>query len=301
MRRHQIQFHMYADDTQMYLTFKAKVSGAAETAKCSLETCVEEIRQWMSSNLLKLNDEKSEMLVISSRFSPPVSFPSLKIGDEEIETNTSVRNIGVQFDTGMSMVGHVGNVSRASFGEIRKLGSIRKFLTDDSTEILVHAFITSRVDYCNSLLIGLPKYLINRLQMVQNTAARVAKRVRKYDHITPVLFNLHWLPVEQRIQFKVLLTIYKVLHGIAPEYLQELVSRDMSVRRVEELVLKVPHTKMVNYGDRAFSVAGPELWNNLPVYIHTSHNVNTFKSKLKNYLFQIYYTKLGLSDDVKCL
>ena len=92
-------------------------------------------------------------------------------------------------------------------------------LSKESTEILIHAFVSSKLDHCNSLLYGLPAYQLAKLQVLQNTAARVVSLTRKYDHITPVLESLHWLPVKFRIVFKVLLLVYKALNGMAPPYL----------------------------------------------------------------------------------
>ena len=102
----------------------------------------------------------------------------------------------------------------------------------ECTEILVHAFVSSRLDYCNSLLHGSPKYVPQKLQRAQNAAARLIKLSRKYDHITPHLMDLHWLPIEYRIQFKILLLTYKTLNGLAPSYLSDLLQRYAPVRNL---------------------------------------------------------------------
>ena len=115
----------------------------------------------------------------------------------------------------------ISKICKSSHYHLRNIGKIRKYLDESSTETLIHAFVTSKLDYCNALLNGLPKYQINRLQLVLNTAARVVTHTRKFEHITPVLIGLHWLPVSYRITFKILLLTYKALNNLAPSYLSD--------------------------------------------------------------------------------
>ena len=148
-------------------------------------------------------------------------------------------------------------------------------------------------DHCNSLLHGLPKYLLARLQAVQNAAARVVTMTPKFDHITLILINLHWLPVEFRITFKVLLLVYKALHGLAPSYISGLLNfktYSRSLRSSRKEYLAVPRSRLKTYGDRAFSIAGPKLWNNLPLEIRKCASVATFKQSLKTFLFKLAYS-----------
>ena len=169
---------------------------------------------------------------------------------------------------------------------------IRKYLDENSTEMLVHAFVSSKLDYCNALLIGLPKYQIDRLQSVLNTAARIITFTCKYDHITPVLVRLHWLPVFYRIRFKVLLLTYKALNDLSPEYISELLSKPKYTRYLRsqsQHLLSVPKSSTVTYGDRAFSVCAPKLWNELPFQLRMSTNIQAFKSGLKTMLFKMAY------------
>ncbi|CDR10475.1 unnamed protein product, partial [Oncorhynchus mykiss] len=113
--------------------------------------------------------------------------------------------------------------SRTAFFHLCNIAKIRNFLSKNDAEKLIHAFVTSRLDYCNALLSGYPDKALNKLQLVLNTAARILTRTKKIDHITPVLASLHWLPVKARADFKVLLLTYKTLHGLAPTYLSDLV------------------------------------------------------------------------------
>ena len=146
----------------------------------------------------------------------------------------------------------------------------------------MHAFVTSRIDSCNALLFGLPNFLIQRLQHVLNSAARVIARSRKFDHITPLLIELHWLPVEQRIIFKILLFTFKLVNGSAPSYVSELLEAYVPMRMLRsstQLLLLEPKFNLNTYGSHAFSVCAPRLWNSLPLEIRKCDSIDTFKHR----------------------
>lgn len=192
------------------------------------------------------------------------------------------------FDEHMTLQPHVTSCVKSCNWQLRKVGQIRKFLNQESAERLIHAFISSRLDNGNSLLFGLPDYQIGRLQRVHNTAARILTRSGKYDHITPVLYKLHWLPVKHRIEFKILTLTYRCLHGLAPPYLTALLDPYMPTRTLRSsssLLLKIPKSMKKSYGDRAFRIAAPHLWNKLPQKIRECKSLHSFKNNLKHHLF----------------
>ena len=263
IRKHGLKFHMYADDCQLYTSFSMSTNEAVS----SMQMAIDDIRAWYAANMLKLNDDKTEMRVIGSKCHTIPKLPDLNVGSTVITPGEHFRNLGVTMDTKFTMEPHITKIMQIAFLKIRQISYYRKFLTPSAAKI-IHAYITSRLDYCNGLLYGLPTNLFAKLQSILNTAARLVTKTRKYEHITPVMINLHWLPIQYRIQFKLLLLIYKSLHGLAPSYLTDKLSLrpNKGLRSDNQLLLNVPVStfRLRFYGDRAFSVAGSTLWNALP-------------------------------------
>ena len=171
---------------------------------------------------------------------------------------------------------------------LRNISSIRSSISDESAHTLVHAFISSRLDYCNALLMGMSEASLAKLQRVQNMAARLVQKTRKMDHITPVLRALHWLPVRHRVTFKIILLTFKCIHAMAHVYLTDLLTpykpaRDL--RSADSTLLVVPKTRLKTAGDRSFAHFAPKLWNSLPKNLRNINSLSTIKSALKTYLF----------------
>ena len=174
----------------------------------------------MPVRMLKLNDEKTKMMIFTSKHHLKVCGGCyLTIGDDTVSPSHRIRNLGVHMDQHLTMTDHVTAVCARCNYHLSRLSSIRHYLTTEAAK----SAVTSRLDYCNSLLHNIPLSQTARLQRVQNNAARVITRTSKYDHITLVLKELHWLPVESRIAFKMLVMTFKCISGLAPSFLAELV------------------------------------------------------------------------------
>ena len=183
---------------------------------------------------------------------------------------------------------HVANVCRSINFNLYSIGKIRKYLDRPTVEKLVNATIT-RLDYCNSLMFGIPKELITHLQMRQNHAARVITQWHKYNHITPVLVDLHWLPVKQRIDFKILLLTYKALNGLTSANLCEQLVPYSPVGILRSKGKPLTDISAMSIGELSFAAAAPMLWNDLPLNIKQSLSMDIFKSRIKTHLFQLAY------------
>ena len=287
-----VETHQYADDCQLYISMNAQDPDAVDAAKEKLEACVKDIANWMGANKLQLNDSKSEVIVFSPpKIETPPVLNSFNICEANVTIAASVRDLGVLFTANLSAERQVNAMSAACYFHLSNISAIRKCLTKDATEKLIHAFISSKLDFCNSLLVNLPAQLISKLQRVQNAAARIITGTPRREHITPILQQLHWLPVQQRIDFKTLLLTWKAANAEAPVYLQNLIqpyqpSRNLRSGNDGLLVQPIVRT---NAGKRTFAYAGPVLWNNLPASIRSSNSAKDFKTKLKTHLFNVAF------------
>jgi len=283
--RHGISFHRYADDTQLNL--RTTPTSSAPLPASTLNTCLEEIEAWMKLNFLQLNSSKTEAILIGTphqlRFS---TISSITFSGQNITLSTSVTNLGVKIDSQLTYDTHIKHLCKTSFYHLKNIAKLRPTLNLADAEKLIHAFVSSRLDYCNALLIGISGKSIQRLQYIQN---RILMRVRKHDHITPILKSLHWLPVPLRIEYKVSLLTHQCIHGHAPLYLQELLQHQSSsstLRSANTNTLHVPRTKLCSMGGRAFSSAAPKLWNALPDHLRAPKTTDVFKQNLKMHLFK---------------
>ena len=227
-----------------------------------------------------------------SRFTQTDNILYLRVGNAIIKPVTEVRDLGVTFDSTLTLHNHINNICQSGSLSLHQIGKIRKFITQEYAERIVHAFVSSKLDYCNGILYGLLQNQIQKLKRLQNSAPRLVTRTKKSEHITPVLINLHWLPVQQKIIFKVLLDPYKALNGLAPDYLLTLLivykpTCSLRSSAANTCNLSVPKSRTTTYGDRSFTYACPKLCNQLPQHIKLSETLESFKSKLKTHLFKI--------------
>ena len=278
--------HFYADDSQLYISFS---SSDSTHSLAQLSSALDSTYDWLTSNRLSVNPSKTEYLLVGTAqqrlkvISSTVSFHG-----NILTPSPKVRNLGVTFDSDLSFTSHISNVCRASFHQIRQLRQVRSSLDTNSAIILANALVSSKLDYCNSLLYSLPDSSLDRLQRVQNSLARaVMPAVKRSDHIKPALRKLHWLPISQRITFKIASLTYKTLRYKQPTYLHDLLhpyTPTRNLRSTNQNLLSVPNIKSA-IGRRSFSFAAPKIWNSLPPDIRAASSLNLFLSRLKTHLF----------------
>ena len=295
VKSHLPDIHVYADDTQLYLSFKPDGGAAEADAITALQDCISDIRTWMIKDKLQLNDTKTEFLIIGTSVQlNKISATEIQIGSAKVSTVDSARNLGAWFDSNMNMTTHINNICQSVCYHLHNIRRIRKYLSFENRKTLVQATVLSRIDYCNSLLFGLPVVHLSKLQRLQNAAARLVCNIPKYDHITPALIRLHWLPVQSRIEFKVAMLVYKCINGTAPQYLKDLtINREISrySLRSNKGILLVDNSAKAKktLGDRAFVNAAPRVWNRLPLDIRLAISYDNFKSMLKTHFFRLAF------------
>ena len=236
------------------------------------------------------------MLVTTKRTKHFHSLPtSITIGNAQIPLKKSVKNLGFTLDCHLTMSAHVSNIARTCYFELRRLASIRRFLTSTSTATLVSAFVLSRIDYCSSLLFGSTHDVTSHLQRIQNYAARVILRLPKSFITTTRLYSLHWLPVKVRSTYKIACLCYHCHSSTAPSYDTGMLHKNplhtrnnRSSSDTMPLLNRPAHSK-ATLGDRSFSFASSSVWNSIPNDVRCAPSLSSFKYRLKTYLFRSVY------------
>src|SRR6218665_1562475 len=294
--QHGLVVHLYADDTQLYIKLCYK---NLDNIKVKMAACIHHIQSWCASMRLKLNATKTELIWFDRRsrlvdnstthlnLDPQCSIPPFDV----------VCDLGVLMDCKLNMTQHVSSTARTCFFHLRRIRQVRRCLDETCRRILVfkncQALVISRLDYCNSVLSGLPSSTLQPLSSVLHTAARLIKDLSPRDHNTPTLKQLHWLPIHARIAFKISLLMYHIHSGTSSSYMSSMVtpcpaSRSRGLRSSTRGDFAVIRTNL-KFCNRAFLVAGPREWNSLPVSVRQCTPVAQFKSKLKTHLFSLYY------------
>ena len=284
IRKHGLSYHFYADDSQLYLCIEPE---NVHDLIFKVEICVAEINEWMLVNKLKCNNDKTEAIFVNPK-NFKINCNSLMIGNENVTFAKSAKNLGVFIDADLSMSSHISNLSKSVYMEIRRIKQISKFVSENCLKTLAVSFILSKLDYCNALFKNIQGYQIEKLQKLQNFAAKVVLGKSRYDHVTPCLIDLHWLPIRYRIDFKIAVTVFKCLNNLAPPYLSELIEIYTPPRSLRSSSLNLLTSKKTHYktiGDKSFEYTAPLVWNKLPLYLRNEKSIDIFKNKLKTFYF----------------
>ena len=287
INQYNVNYHFYADDTQLYYIDEAsKINDSILT----MTNCISKIKIWMEKNRLFLNNDKTEAILLGGMGSlNKIYEKEMYVGNISIPFSDKVKDLGVYFDKSFSMNNQVNNVIRTMYMELKNISNIRYLIEANTTSHLVVRLVLSKLDYYNSLLIGTSAENKQKLQKLQNNAARLILKKRTRDHASPLLRSLHWLPVERRLQYKAATICYKCVHGTAPQYLQDLVKAYIPKRQLrsatDPTALVVPRMRLKTVGEKSFGYCAPKVWNALPQGLREAGSIDTFKKQLKTYLF----------------
>ena len=289
-----IEFKTFADDTQFYLAV------TDIDATCGMiDLVLENIKTWMMYKQLKLNVNKTEYMIVGKKSDlSALNGLHLVIDNNQVEFVDKVKDLGVLLDNTLSFNSQINNVLKITGYHLRNIAFIRKYLDEDSTKKLVCNCVINRLDYCNSIYYNLPNFLLKKLQKILNRAARLVKGVSRRDRITPVLIELHWLPIKARIKFKICVLTHQAITTGKPGYLRSMItikqptemggSGSNTRSNTDGRKLTEPRCNS-NVGFKAFMSAAPRLYNTLPREIRSLDSLDAFKRKLKTFLFTDCY------------
>ena len=237
---HGILIHLYADDTQLYIHLATR---DIHQAKDKLVFCIREIQDWCASMRLRLNPIKTELIWFHRNKHPahPLNNQSLQLDPNCIITSVNtVRDLGVLLDSSLNLKAHITSVTRSCFFHLRRIRQVKKCLNERCLRVLVQALVISRIDYCNSILAGLPAVTIHPLTTVLHAAARIIKDIPHRDHITPAMRNLHWLPIPARVTFKLCSLMYNIFSHRAPTYMSSMINDALESNRKSWSSINIP-------------------------------------------------------------
>ena len=220
--------------------------------------------------------------LVDRSFSSNTKPSSILVGNADITFSDSARNLGFILSSDMSLDQHITHICRSAYAALRQISTIRQYLTTEAAKKLVCALVLSRLDYVNALLAGCPKHCLDRLQKVQNSAARLVLKAKKRDHVTPLLQILHWLPIEARIQYKLSLLCHNFFSDSSPTYISALLSVYTPARNLrtsnDHRILSVPWVRTKTFGERAFSLRCSQAVE-LSSSISSQHHIHHFFQK----------------------
>ena len=285
--------HLYADDIQIYR--HGPYSSQSELTQ-SVDEVIPTLRDWMFSNRLRLNPEKTQLIWLGTKhLHNKIDYDLLNSLFPSLSFSNCIRNLGVYLDSNLTFKEHFARLTRSCFYQLRQIRVIRSSLSLPAAKSLVHAFVASRLDYCNSLYLGLSKIMLSTLQSVLNAAARLVAKAPRYSSISDFMLNtLHWLPISDRVKFKQVLIVSAALRGQAPSYITELFKLPSStvhrqLRSTDRKNVYVPRSRTAFTQRRAFAVTGPSLWNALNPSIRASLLTSSLCSvrRLKTHYFDM--------------
>ena len=282
----------YVDDSKLYLSFPIKY---VSEVMWNINEDLSKITAWCCHNSLLTNPDKTKVLVLgTSKMLQrlPDDF-HVTLLDKRITPTISARDLGIQFDSTLSFNEHIANTVSTCIAILCQINRVKHLFDPRMLESIISSLVFSKLYYCSNVWSSTSKKNIERLQKVQNFAARIITGTQKYEHITPILKQLNWLPVSDMLKYFVGVLAFKCLNGLAPDYLnsyfQERLSlHDRNTRNKQKL--NIPAYRSAA-GQRTFEYRGVSLWNSLPCNITVHDNSKDFKSKFCNYLFELFLLK----------
>ena len=299
--RYGLIIKLYADDSQLYIGFSAANHTEVDDVLKKIECCLQDIKKWMVQNFMKLNEDKTEFILLGSKNDlKDIGSLTLDVDGTLIKSITcggeAGKSLGIMIDENMNMRRQVADVRKKCSWQLSNLYKIRRYLTVNLKIMLVKTLVISKLDYCNALYAGLPKTQIKKLNGILRNCIRFIYDLQTQygEDLDKYFVKAHILPMDKRIQFKVCLFVHKALHAKVPGYLESIIKvyhpAISSLRNAKDtyLLASPPLSSLKNkkLSAQQFSHHAPALWNCLPYGIRSCQNTNDFKSKLKTHFFR---------------
>ena len=298
-----LDIQLYADDSQLYISFHPSRPSELADVQDRTNRCLAEIKAWMVKNFMKLNESKTELLVLGKphvlkkcNLSVNIQFGSTTISPTECKGD-NWKSLGVKFYESLTMERQINSVKQKCNWTMMNLRTIGRYLDEGIKIMMVKQLVISKLDYCNSLYMNLPKTRLNKLKSILNGSVRFIYNINdRREELIPYYKKAHILPIDQRICFKVCLLTYKAVYGSAPSYIKDLIEIELlnggtnTRSRIEGdgFRLKLPKMSKNKLGERRFSNYAPEAWNSLPLRLRSLDDISHFKKQLKTYLFDLF-------------
>jgi hypothetical protein len=287
-----VDHHQYADDTQLYIALDNKQHNTN-----NMTSCTSAITRWFLLNGLCLNPNKSEAIIIGTPAATKLqhNLDTVNIAGAIIPVSPTLKSLGITLDSNLNFNKHISTVCKISYFHLRSMRHVQSCMPPDVLRTVACSIVSAKLDYCNSLLFGITKANIAKLQLVQNSLARLVTGKRRFDHITPVLAELHWLPVSHRITFKLASLTHKTIHTSQPPYLHSVIhlhqpSRNLRSANKNFLMLPDIRNFRSDFSRRGFSNCAPTIWNNLPASVTDSTiSRDEFVKRLKTHLYRLAF------------
>ena len=284
-------YHLYADDTQLYSSFKLNDFNDSLN---EMSNCAVEVNDWMVCNKLKMNTDKTEvMLCGTSAKLSNINAESVDVCDDTVCFSRNIKDLGFIMNQNFNLQAHISHIRQKCYFELRKISQFRPFINEKSTTQLVISLVISKIDYCNCLFYRMSEDNFHRLQLLQNHAARIITKAPKRSDSLLLLKKLHWLPIKQRVSYKVALMVFKCLNDDNfPLYLKELITiytPSRTLRSADKFFLVKPRMNLITFGQKSFFFAAPEVWNQLPFNLRSCTVLTIFKKLLKTHFFKVAF------------
>ena len=302
-RAHGVSFQGHADDTQNYLSFRPISGSQKKQIECitKLENCLDAVHHWMQTNFLKFNENKTEFIILGlSQRLKKVGNISFRIGEDIIHNVPMVKNLGMFLDAELKHTTHINKLTSSSFNTLHNIVHIWCHLDQETTTVLMQALILSKIDYCNSLFLGIPKYNIAKLQRIQNLSFKIIFQLPKHSSINNYLVQIHWLNIQECITYKVATIMYRSVHNIAPRYLTEMVFSELThnrnLRSLLRRLLYTTKSRTEFVHSASFKSMGPHIWNTFLDCVRNSNkitlrslNLNLRHIYLENHAIKLHF------------